>query len=475
MEMVEKKEDQIVALNKPNRNDILQFEKAISLQEGAIFGDSEAMPLKHTFAPGIYVREIFIPKGMTLTGKIHRHSHPNFLMKGEVIVVTEFGGKEHLKAPLSLISEAGTKRVVHAIEDTVWITIHATNETDLEKIEEYVIAPTYEDLLPENKKEITASEVEIKNCLVLALKKFDRDYSCLLTLEAKEYLLPFKKAIQTLKENNISIDGLFAIKIDDVWHVDTKNGTSLENIGSDIGQTVTLSDSDMVGAWVAVAIGGAAVAGGVTSYISGKQQANATQNASEIQLQMSREAIAAQEKYANKAFGIYQTQADKAAALLKPFADISLQSLDPNSAYSQQESAAYQRVLAANLSARGLTASGTEIAGLSDFALGRAGQRQNIAFGGLQGLAGTYQGVGQAGLGTYGNLGQNVGSTLFNTGSQQAGYSLAAGQAQAQGLVGIGNAFQTGLAGYGQYQQNQQQMNQNNTQFNSLLALLNKK
>jgi hypothetical protein len=140
-----------LAVDKPVkilREDILCLEKALSKVEGAVFGDNDLMPLKHSFAEGVYVREIFIPKGSVLTGKIHRHSHPNFLMSGEVIVVTEHGGREHLKAPLSMISKAGTKRAILALEDTVWVTVHITNETDLQKIEDYVIAKTYDDLLP---------------------------------------------------------------------------------------------------------------------------------------------------------------------------------------------------------------------------------------------------------------------------------------------------------------------------------------
>lgn len=138
-----------VEAQKPiTREDILALEAALAKVPGAVFGDSDLMPLKHTFAPGVYVREIFIPKGTVLTGKIHRHAHPNFLMSGEVIVVTEHEGRQHLKAPMSMISKAGTKRAIIALEDTIWITVHITNETDLKKIEDYVIAPTYGDLLP---------------------------------------------------------------------------------------------------------------------------------------------------------------------------------------------------------------------------------------------------------------------------------------------------------------------------------------
>ena len=39
----------------------------------------------------------------------------------------------------------GTKRAVYAHPDVVWTTIHLTNETDLDKIEAEVIAPTYQD------------------------------------------------------------------------------------------------------------------------------------------------------------------------------------------------------------------------------------------------------------------------------------------------------------------------------------------
>lgn len=129
-----------------SREDILTLENALSQVPGAVIGDSDLMPLKHAFAEGVYVREIFIPKGCILTGKIHRHSHPNFLMSGEVIVVTEHEGRQHLKAPLSMISKAGTKRAIIALEDTVWITVHVTSETDLEKIEDYVISKTYDEL-----------------------------------------------------------------------------------------------------------------------------------------------------------------------------------------------------------------------------------------------------------------------------------------------------------------------------------------
>jgi hypothetical protein len=115
----------------------------------------EACTLKHYFTPkdekygcSTYAREIFLPKGSFVIGKIHRHQHLNFISKGRVKVFTEFGEK-YFEAPCTFVSEVGLKRGVYAEEDTIWTTIHLTefsDEADLNKIENEVIAPTYNEL-----------------------------------------------------------------------------------------------------------------------------------------------------------------------------------------------------------------------------------------------------------------------------------------------------------------------------------------
>ncbi len=129
-----------------SREAIINFENELSKQDGAFFGDSNYCPLKHSFTDGIYMREIFIPKGTYLTGKIHKHAHPNFLMSGVVEVVTE-EGRETLVGPLAMVSKAGTKRALHAISDLHWCTIHSnpTNTQDLVELEKIVIADSYEE------------------------------------------------------------------------------------------------------------------------------------------------------------------------------------------------------------------------------------------------------------------------------------------------------------------------------------------
>ena len=127
---------------------IFEVEELLTQHPGAVREKDGVTPLIHRFTDGFYVREIFIPKGFLCTGKIHKHAHPSFLLKGEVSVFTEQEGNQRLKAPMTMISQAGTKRVVYAHEDTVWVTVHLnpTNTQDLQDIEDTLIAKDYSEL-----------------------------------------------------------------------------------------------------------------------------------------------------------------------------------------------------------------------------------------------------------------------------------------------------------------------------------------
>jgi hypothetical protein len=112
-------------------------------------GDRPDCPLIHTFGGGMYVREIFIPAGMMLTGKIHKHEHPNFLMSGKVSMITEDGGAQLIEAPQSLMSPSGCKRALFTHTPTWWITVHLNpnGHTEVcEGLENETIAEDYKEL-----------------------------------------------------------------------------------------------------------------------------------------------------------------------------------------------------------------------------------------------------------------------------------------------------------------------------------------
>lgn len=127
------------------KNEIVTREKIFAL-EAAIKENMEAieLPVAHHFSKGVYARELFIPKGTVLTGKIHKEENLNIIAKGDITVMTEDGLKR-VGAGAVIVSPPGTKRAGYAHEDTIWITIHGTEEKDLEKIEEQFIAQSFEE------------------------------------------------------------------------------------------------------------------------------------------------------------------------------------------------------------------------------------------------------------------------------------------------------------------------------------------
>ena len=136
------------------RNDITTLQNQM-VEAGCITGDelNQMNPVKHTFAGGCYIREIFNPAGMVLVTKIHKKEHPFFLMKGKMSILTEDGVKT-VEAPHNGVTKPGTKRVIFTHEDCVFITVHATDKTTPEEVEEDVIAKDFND------KDISLDDVE---------------------------------------------------------------------------------------------------------------------------------------------------------------------------------------------------------------------------------------------------------------------------------------------------------------------------
>ena len=98
------------------------------------------VPVDHHFAPGVYMRQMNAKAGTLVVSKMHRTEHMNILLTGSLTVATE-DGIELLKAPLVIKSMPGTKRIGYFHEDSSWITVHPTQTTDLDLVEQQVIVP----------------------------------------------------------------------------------------------------------------------------------------------------------------------------------------------------------------------------------------------------------------------------------------------------------------------------------------------
>lgn len=102
----------------------------------------EMFPHFDHFAPGVYLREFHMQAGDLVVGKTHLHAHPMLVLKGRALVVSEFGRQEVAAGHIS-ISQPGAKRVVLALEDTVFCTVHPNPDDcrDMGVIEARTIKP----------------------------------------------------------------------------------------------------------------------------------------------------------------------------------------------------------------------------------------------------------------------------------------------------------------------------------------------
>lgn len=98
----------------------------------------------HYFSHGVYTRELLIPKGTVLTGKIHRYSSVNIISKGKIRAISDQGTHD-IEAPHVFVTGPFVKKAGYALEDTVWINVLPWDgEEDVELIEKEFTIPSYE-------------------------------------------------------------------------------------------------------------------------------------------------------------------------------------------------------------------------------------------------------------------------------------------------------------------------------------------
>lgn len=93
-------------------------------------------PVREYFAPGLYAREITIPKDTVLVGAVHKTQNMAMLSRGTLQLVTESGTTEISAARESyyLTVMPGGMNAALALEDSVWTNFFPTAETDPEKV-----------------------------------------------------------------------------------------------------------------------------------------------------------------------------------------------------------------------------------------------------------------------------------------------------------------------------------------------------
>lgn len=92
------------------------------------------IPIEHFFSEGMYGRHMTVPQDGVVVGKVHKHAHLAILLEGTVRVSSKYGTAVY-SAPYVINVNAGDKRAFYAVTQVKYMTVHATSETDLDKLE----------------------------------------------------------------------------------------------------------------------------------------------------------------------------------------------------------------------------------------------------------------------------------------------------------------------------------------------------
>jgi hypothetical protein len=119
------------------------LEQVKALQTAAAKLPQIDLHTEHFFASGLYCRVLFRPADTLIVGRVHLREHLYIVASGEVTVVGD-GYKERIIGPRVIVSKPGTKRAVYSHTDATCMTVHRTDETDLDKIEAELVEEDHE-------------------------------------------------------------------------------------------------------------------------------------------------------------------------------------------------------------------------------------------------------------------------------------------------------------------------------------------
>lgn len=143
-------------------------------------------PVFHRFGPGLYIREVRMPKGALVIGHKQRKEHMNVMVQGVVVIINQDRTLTEMRAPCTFVGKPGRK-IGYIVEDVVWQNIYSTDERNVEVLEK-----TYLD-----KSSVFLAANESSKGIEFFCREEDReDYSLMLA----EYGL-YEKTVREQSEN----------------------------------------------------------------------------------------------------------------------------------------------------------------------------------------------------------------------------------------------------------------------------------
>lgn len=93
---------------------------------------------------GMYGRQITIPRGACITGRIYKVDHLEIMLKGDIVILSADGGAKRYTGYNVIEAKAGKRQAGFAYEDTTWLTVNIV-PGDVEDKLGYTAVLTYEE------------------------------------------------------------------------------------------------------------------------------------------------------------------------------------------------------------------------------------------------------------------------------------------------------------------------------------------
>lgn len=170
-------------------------------------------PVQHFFGPGTYVRQVILPKGIIAIGHKQKYDQLNVMLSGKVAMI-EDGKVKELTAPKVFVGPPGRK-IGFVIETCVWLNIYATDEKDIDKLEEMFLekSETFEMYDKEFETEDKETHEEDRQDFLSLLNDYGFDEETVrLQSEDKKDQIPLPDpwtSFISVRESNIEGKGIF--------------------------------------------------------------------------------------------------------------------------------------------------------------------------------------------------------------------------------------------------------------------------
>ncbi|MDN8066334.1 hypothetical protein [Burkholderia vietnamiensis] len=94
--------------------------------------------IQHHFSSGVYAKQMHLPAAHYAETHEHVYDHMSILASGRVIVTLD-GEMTEYCGPAVVHIAAGKKHRIDALTDSVWFCVHATDETDPDKVDRVLV------------------------------------------------------------------------------------------------------------------------------------------------------------------------------------------------------------------------------------------------------------------------------------------------------------------------------------------------